>query len=322
MAQVREGHTLVLLGATITHARQQQLGPTQHTSPGAGPTSPQGASAAGPPAVAAAHRMSCTDSASATPQHTPALTTNTTSTATIAWVEADAGSELFSLTAMPGCLTTPPLVSYTSLAAVVLSYSLMPYAGHGAVAHIASAVQPLAGNGGIVSGACHGDGDTWPCRQLQALAAATCQLPDASLGWARDTPFLQRRFGGSTASCGAGAGQQQQNTPGASGIGSQCVQPLGPDSACGSLACVVVVRSADVATHRVHRWAINCRLLYSSMCERAQMPYRVGLPTAFALQTHIPPQVPVGKDCGVYAPAGARCGLHAGTAAGPWFGRP
>lgn len=273
MAQVREGHTLVLLGASVTHTRHQQQGPTQQTSPGAGTASPQGASAAGHTTVAAAHRMSCTYSASATPQHTPALT-STTSTATITWVEADAGSELFSLTAMPGCLTTPPLVSYISLATVVLSYSLMP-AGHGAGAHRASVVQPSAGNGGSGPGLCHFDGDTWPCRQLQALAAATCQLPDASLGWAREAPFLQRRFGVGTASSssddrvsrdntGTGTGQQQQqSTPGASAEGLQCVQLLGPDAACGSLACVVVVRSADVATHRVHRWATKCSLLYS-----------------------------------------------------------
>ncbi|GFR40275.1 hypothetical protein Agub_g455 [Astrephomene gubernaculifera] len=274
------------------------------------------------------------------------------------WVEAADGSEVHSLTAMPAQVTTPSLVSYTSLAAVQLATSSLQLRSPGVVLpsyhsygnlptqyhppgnyyqhqhhyqqqrgachqqqqgfSIAGASSrpssPSSSGGGSRNGSTCGG--SWPAGQFDALAAATRQVPDTRSAWGRDVPYVRQPYIGTTTAVAAfsaadtatatspvfmttGGGRAIRHVtspsaltttgprPGPAGFGATATatpctaaaagtargssppaSPLAsspgaagaaaapkPDGLCGAVACVVVVRAADVATHRVHR---NC----------------------------------------------------------------
>ncbi|GIL50510.1 hypothetical protein Vafri_6689 [Volvox africanus] len=107
---------------------------------------------------------------------------------TLAWFETEMGSEAYSLTAMPAHVTTPPLVSYTSLAALKLAHMQVIQQ------RLSQYHQPHQHPEGWQDCLIPQQQLHWPTDILRALAAASCQLSDPRGAWGRDVPCLQRPF--------------------------------------------------------------------------------------------------------------------------------
>ncbi|GLI63620.1 hypothetical protein VaNZ11_006635 [Volvox africanus] len=106
---------------------------------------------------------------------------------TLAWFETEMGSEAYSLTAMPAHMTTPPLVMYTSLAALKLAHLQVIQQRLWQYRQLHQ--HPERGQDCLIPQQSH-----WPTDILRALAAAACQLSDPRGAWGQDVPYLQRPF--------------------------------------------------------------------------------------------------------------------------------